>query len=390
LVLRKPTMSSPNPDMGQFKNKGRIELIPGIDIHTMAIGLVTMVVVTVVSLWFYANYIFDEDAARALTAKKKPVSTEIVSLRIYPIKSCRGIEVQDTKMHKTGLDLDRHWMFVDAKSREFLTIRSDPSMTLIDTGLSGDGKGKWTELHVSIHDTDKYVKIPCYPTPEWLEENTKLTKVEIWGEETDGWEYSDEINSMFSEYFKKPVALIYKGPTPRIAGGNASPELYGKEQEHHFADLMSVQIASEASLADLNSRLEAAGHDQLTIERFRPNIIVKGTTAWDEDSWKKVCIRTTDHAREAIWKTNLDVLCHCARCQVPNVNPDTAEKHKHEPWDTLMKFRRIDQGGVAKYKPCFGMLCVPTNEGPIAVGGALEVLERTEKHLYNTSKFEDL
>jgi len=383
-------MSSPTPDMGQFKNKGRIELIPGIDIHTMAIGLVTMVVVTVVSLWFYANYIFDEDAARALTAKKKPVSTEIVSLRIYPIKSCRGIEVQDTKMHKTGLDLDRQWMFVDAKSRQFLTIRSDPSMTLIDTGLSGDGKGKWTDLHVSIHDTDKYVKIPCYPTPEWLEENTKLTKVEIWGEDTDGWEYSEEINAMFSDYFKKPVALIYKGPTPRLARGNASPDLYGKEQEHHFADVMSVQIASEASLADLNSRLEAAGHDQLTIERFRPNIIVKGTTAWDEDSWKKVAIRTTDHAREAIWKTNLDVLCHCARCQVPNVNPDTAEKHAHEPWDTLMKFRRIDQGGVAKYKPCFGMLCVPTTEGPIAVGGALEVLERTEKHLYNTSKFEDL
>jgi uncharacterized protein YcbX len=389
-VLLNPIMSSPSPEIGQFKNKGSIELIPGIDIHTMAIAMVTVVIATIVSLWFYANYIFDEDAARALTARKKPVSTEIVSLRIYPIKSCRGIEVQDIKMHKTGLDLDRQWMFVDAKSRQFLTIRSDPSMTLIDTGLSGDGKGKWTDLHVSIHDTDKHVIIPCYPTPEWLEENTKLTKVEIWGEDTDGWEYSDEINSMFSEYFKKPVALIYKGPTPRLARGNASPDLYGKEQEHHFADVMSVQIASEASLADLNSRLEAAGHDQLTIERFRPNIIVKGTEAWDEDSWKKVVVRTTDHAREAIWKTHLDVLCHCARCQVPNVNPDTAEKHAHEPWDTLMKFRRIDQGGVAKYKPCFGMLCVPTTGGPIAVGGALEVVERTEKHLYNTSKFEDL
>jgi uncharacterized protein YcbX len=389
-VLKSLIMSSPFPDVGQFKNKGRIELIPGIDIHTMAIGLVTIVIATIVSLWFYANYIYDEDAARALTARKKPVSTEIVSLRIYPIKSCRGIEVQDIKLHKTGLDLDRQWMFVDAKSRQFLTIRSDPSMTLIDTGLSGDGKGRWTDLHVSIHDTDKHVIIPCYPTSEWLEENTKLTKVEIWGEDTDGWEYSDEINSMFSEYFKKPVALIYKGPTPRLARGNASPDLYGKEQEHHFADVMSVQIASEASLADLNSRLEAAGHDQLTIERFRPNIIVKGTEAWDEDSWKKVVVRTTDHAREAIWKTHLDVLCHCARCQVPNVNPDTAEKHAHEPWDTLMKFRRIDQGGVAKYKPCFGMLCVPTTGGPIAVGGALEVVERTEKHLYNTSRFEDL
>lgn len=378
--------------MGKFNNNGTgsIELIPGITLETLAIGMVTAVIMGVVSLWFYANYVFDEDAARAKTARKPAVSTEIVSLRIYPIKSCRGIEVQSIRLHKTGLDLDRNWMFVDAKSRQFLTIRSDPTMTLIDTGLSGDNRGKWTTLHVGIHDTENHVDVPCYPTSEWLEANTKLTKVEIWGEDTDAWEYNDDINSIFSEFFKKPVALVYKGPTPRIARGNASPELYGKEQEHHFADLMSLQVASEASLADLNSRLEAAGHDQLTIERFRPNVIVKGTKPWDEDSWKKVRISTTDHEREALWRVHLDVLCHCARCQVPNVNPDTAEKHAHEPWDTLMKFRRIDQGGVAKYKPCFGMLCIPTSDGPVAVGGMLDVLERTDKHLYNTSKFEDL
>ncbi|KAG9594913.1 hypothetical protein KCU77_g8004, partial [Aureobasidium melanogenum] len=93
--------------MGQFNKDGTgsIELIPGIDIHTMGIGLITIVIAGVVSLWFYANYIYDEDAARALTASKKPESTEIVSLRIYPIKSCRGIEVQDTRLLKTGLDL---------------------------------------------------------------------------------------------------------------------------------------------------------------------------------------------------------------------------------------------------------------------------------------------
>ena len=156
--------------MSTFKSEtGSIELIPGIDVHTMAVGLITAVIMAVVSLWYYANYIFDEDAARAKTDRLKPQSTEIVSLRIYPIKSCRGIEIQNTRLYKTGLDLDRHWMFVDAKTREFLTIRSDPSMTLIDTGLSGEGKkGKYETLHVAIHGTDKHIEVPCYPTPEWL------------------------------------------------------------------------------------------------------------------------------------------------------------------------------------------------------------------------------
>lgn len=39
-----------------------------------------------------------------------------------------------------GLDLDRQWMFVNAKTLEFLTIRQIEQMTLINTGLSEDGK----------------------------------------------------------------------------------------------------------------------------------------------------------------------------------------------------------------------------------------------------------
>ena len=75
---------------------------------------------------------------------------------------------------------------------------------------------------------------------------------------------------------------------------------------------------------------------------------------------------------------------------MPNVNPETADKNAKEPWNSLMKFRRIDTGGVAKYKPCFGMLAIPKDQGLVEVGGVLEVVETTEKHLYNTAKFEDL
>lgn len=42
--------------------------------------------------------------------------TEITELRIYPIKSCRGIAVQEACLTRQGLDLDRRWMFVDAAS----------------------------------------------------------------------------------------------------------------------------------------------------------------------------------------------------------------------------------------------------------------------------------
>ncbi|KAF2224136.1 MOSC N-terminal beta barrel domain-containing protein [Elsinoe ampelina] len=317
-----------------------------------------------------------------------PPASEVISLRIYPIKSCRGIEVKETRLKMSGLDLDRNWMFVDAETMTFLTIRSDPTMTLIDTAVND----KDDTLTISIHGTEDSVTIPAHPKQDWLSSNNTLEKVEIWGEKTDGWTYSNKINDMFSRYFKKPVKLIYKGPTPRPARGNAKKDLSGREVPHMFADLMSVQIASDSSLRDLNRRLKENDYDgqKLTIERFRPNIVIRGNEPWEEDSWKTVQISTADHENQLLWRVNLDVMCRCARCQVPNVNPDTAEKHKHEPWDTLMKFRRVDQGGAAKYKPCFGMLCLPTKEGPIKVGSKFEVNSMTDKHLYNEAKFQDL
>jgi uncharacterized protein YcbX len=46
-----------------------------------------------------------------------PSSTSGISeLRIYPIKSCRGISVKKSFLTKTGLELDRRWMFVDAET----------------------------------------------------------------------------------------------------------------------------------------------------------------------------------------------------------------------------------------------------------------------------------
>lgn len=331
-----------------------------------------------------------------------PPPSEVVALRIYPIKSCRGIEIDATRLCKTGLTLDRNWMFVDMEKHNFLTIRSDPSMTLIDTKIIQgsaeqlkelDMDGDKQLLEVSIHGTDGRILVPAFPTQKWLKAHTKLSTVEIWEKDTDGWEYGEEINKIFCDFFNKPVALIYKGPTHRNVAVNGSVDKYGKEQNHNFADVMSLQVASEASMKDLNRRLKEKNEQaDLTIERFRPNIIIKGRDdhPWEEDQWKRVRITTRLPHEEALYKIDLDIVARCARCQVPNVNPDTAEKHAKEPWDELMKFRRVDTGGVAKYKPCFGMLAIPRNEGMIQVGSTLEVLETTSKHLYNTARFADL
>ena len=315
--------------------------------------LLTTAATAFVTMWALANFtnlggtaqVIAEKAAVAKPgAPPIPPATEVVSLRVYPIKSCKGLEVTSTRLKKSGLSLDRNWMFVTKSDRVFMTIRSDARMTLIDTALVDDEKTKEQMLAVSIHGTDARVLVPAWPTEEWLKANTKLGTVEIWEQKTDAWEYGEEISGIFSDFFKKSVALVYKGPTQRMVAVNGSKEMYGKETPHHFADVMSLQVASEASIKDLNRRLGAksGAPSDLTVERFRPNIIVRGRDdhPWEEDTWKRIRITTTLHDEQAIYKLELDAVARCARCQVPNVNPDTAEKHAKEPWEELMKFRR--------------------------------------------------
>ena len=46
------------------------------------------------------------------------------------------------------------------------------------------------------------------------------------------------------------------------------------------------RVCAEESMEDLNSRMEKP----LPIIRFRPNIVVKGAKAFDEDHWAEITI----------------------------------------------------------------------------------------------------
>jgi uncharacterized protein YcbX len=355
--------------------------------HTVSIILFLL---TPIILIFYLTPKYNKSFKLLWPRKSK--SSEIISLRMYPIKSCRGLEVSQTILKGHGLDLDRRWMLIDASTNTFLTIRQIPNMTRITTALSPDGEGlivnipKTTGEDQSDEDENENefhtIRIPSHPSPTWLAENTSICPVHIWDTDTDGYMYSESINAPFSSFLGRNVALVYKGPTPRVLKGNGDPRLLGRVQTTGFPDVHPVLIASEASLSELNARLERVGVDPITVERFRPNIVIRGGAAWSEDSWKVVRITANGSGSGDVGrvKLDLDVVARCARCQVPNVDPGTAVKHKRQPWDMLVSYRRVDEG--IKFKPCFGMLSAPRDEGVIEVGMRLEVLEETDEHRY--------
>jgi len=276
-------------------------------------------------------------------------------------------------------------MWVTYPDHKFLTIRNDSRMTLIRPTYNS-ATDTLTVTAPAPNSTEEKLEfsIPAHPSADWLSANTESVNANIWGHDTSAHSYPPSLTGTFDKFFGKEVRLVYKSPfsdSPRALASNGAKDVLGREASTCFPDLMPILVGCESSIGELNTRLKAAADLTIDVRRFRPNILVKGDKPWDEDRWKTLRISPAPGADSKGDAVTLDVTQRCARCQVPNVDPDTAVKHKKQPWDTLMKYRRVDEG--INFKPCFGMLCVPRGEGAkIRVGMRLEVLEVTDKHRY--------
>ena len=131
---------------------------------------------------------------------------------------------------------------------------------------------------------------------------------------------------------------------------------YAVSDEDHtgFADGYPILVISEESLQDLNSKLDSP----LPMNRFRPNIVVKGCKPFAEDTWKRIRIGEIEMA----------VVKPCPRCVVTMIDKGTLKKNQ-EPLKTLGKYR-TRAGGVM-----FGMNVIPMGVGTIKVGMGVEVME---------------
>lgn len=242
-------------------------------------------------------------------------------------------------------------------------------------------------------DEKLHFEIPAHPTKEWLSKNTDTVDATVWSTTTPAHCYKPDLTGQFNEFFGKEVRLVYKPPfsdSPRALGSNGAQKILGRFASTCFPDMMPILVGSESSIDELNSRIKKQEDFTIPVQRFRPNILVRGQAdkPWDEDRWKTLRIATDTDSSAPLWKRalgldgiTLDVTQRCARCHVPNVDTESGEEHKRQPWDILMKYRRVDQG--ITYKPCFGMLCVPRGAGgEVRVGMKFEIKEVTDKHRY--------
>jgi uncharacterized protein len=272
----------------------------------------------------------------------------ISELYIYPIKSLGGIKVNEVQITDRGFQYDRRWMLTDTNNR-FLTQREHTSMALLQTALADNG----IEVHQKNNQNNK-IAIPFAFDPK------KKITVSVFDDICEAVTVSDEIDEWFSNYLQIPCKLVYM-PDDSLRKVDSH---YAIEEKNitAFSDGYPILMISEASLADLNERLEEA----LPINRFRPNLVIEGVAPFEEDNMKHFTINGMSFYG----------VKPCARCVVTTINQQTIEKGK-EPLKTLATYR------MKNNKIYFGQNVIPGAVGKIKTGDAINMVSRDENAIFS-------
>jgi uncharacterized protein len=231
---------------------------------------------------------------------------------IYPIKSLGGIKLDSWHLEEKGFRYDRRWMLVD-KSGMFLSQRKHPKMALLQVKLSDEG------LIVSQKQQNEQKLLIPY------EHRTLGSRaVTIWDDIVDATFVGEQYSAWFSEQLGIECDLVVM---PEHVKRKVNPKYAVAEEAVSFADGMPYLLIGEASLEELNQRLDKP----VGMDRFRPNLVIKGASPFEEDNWSEIAIG------EAVFK----ITKPCARCVMTTVDQDTAEKGK-EPLKTLAAYRTVN------------------------------------------------
>jgi uncharacterized protein len=247
----------------------------------------------------------------------------IKQLCIYPVKSMRGITVQEAELTVRGLKYDRRWMTAE-EDGTFLTQRSFPRLATIEVNLVDD------KLRLTDPSGDS-ILIPLKTS------NLKEVRVDIWGDECRAFDEGDEASEWLTAKLhqpkNKPIRLVRFNDTFRRV---VDQNYQGENAHTFFADGFPFLVTSTASLKALNDRLISSGAKPVEMNRFRPNIVIDGLEPFRENE--------LDQLTGADNSYRLGIRKPCKRCKVTTVDQVSGEiEEPKEPLRTLTLMKTVPE-----------------------------------------------
>jgi uncharacterized protein YcbX len=237
----------------------------------------------------------------------------IKDLYVYPVKSCKGVRVEEIKLSPTGFLGDRNWMVIDERG-VFVSQREQPKLALVEPKLIDD------KLALNAPGVPELVVARAVKDGE-------RTEVELFGERISSLSAGHEASSWFSRYLGGDYRVVACDPEFLRRGGVQYPAR--DEAPTSFVDNYGILVISEASREDLNRRLVSG----VPMNRFRPNIVVEGVDPYGEDYF----------ASASTQDVTLRFIDICYRCNLTTIDQEKAE-FGQEPLLTLGRYRSSKAG----------------------------------------------
>jgi len=247
---------------------------------------------------------------------------QITDLYIYPVKSLKGIALKEAHTGIRGFRYDREWMITDSHYH-FISQREIESMATLEASINKDS--------LILHSNTNQLSVPL--------DSEKLNQVRatVWDDICDAYDEGDEASNWLTNELGE-----YKGSSLRLVrfsakGERSVPEQYlnGVKAQSAFSDQFPYLITSWESLSKLNQGLNEKKSKEVSMNRFRPNIVVQGV-----DDLEKMTASDLS-CDEAQYSFGLRK--PCKRCKIVTINQDTGKIiEPKEPLATLVKLKFSD------------------------------------------------
>jgi uncharacterized protein len=261
--------------------------------------------------------------------------TRVAGLFTYPVKSCAGLSHDSIPLDPRGPLWDRRWMVVDPNG-VFLTQRQLPRLAAVQPSLETD--------YLALRADGREIRVQLHRAAEGTR------RVRVWQDDCEAWDEGDEAARLLTSHLGTPARLV------RMAEEfvrPVDPEYAPRPAQTGFADAFPLLVVSEASLEELNRRLQERRGSPVPMSRFRPNIVLTGCGPFEEDDWKTI----------RIGGMTLDLVKPCGRCTTTRVDQARGVvEDPREPLATLATFRLRGQ------EVMFGQNAIHRGPGRIAVG----------------------
>ena len=265
---------------------------------------------------------------------------ELTGIFIYPVKSLRGVSLGEAIIEDGRLAGDRNWLLVDSRGA-FMHQRDWPQMTRVRAVPSPRGVIVGT-AGMSDFEVERPSALDLARAP--------ISHVRLWRRSAPVTHVSAEADAWFTRALGVRCQLMAFVPE--------APALQVPSYEVHSSlqDATPFHLTTEESLADLNARMAAP----IPMNRFRPNLVVRGATPYAEDGWNTI----------AIGGMTLRWIKPCTRCVATTTDQETGERGSRDPLYTLARYRRVGSEVV------FGHYLVADTWGDrLRVGDAVRILE---------------